>query len=130
MKSLIETIRENDPSYNPLTGALVLAKVDRDTWNAACSRVYSDGYYGPISDEDWKEQDGRKPYSVKEAIKIIATVLANVEDYYEFEFCEPGSTDTNCAGHRIFDSKVDASVIRAELIPFYKEIYGVGYPQL
>jgi hypothetical protein len=129
-KNIIGIIQENDPSYDPLALALTKSNIERDTWRAACSRVYYDGYYGPISNEDWLEQDGREPSSVEEATNIIAHVLEKVESYYELEFCEEGTTDTVCTGHSNWDTKVNADEIRAALIPFYKEIYGVGYPTM
>lgn len=110
MKNIIEQIQDDDPSYDPLKRALVLSKTDRDLWNAACSRVYSDGYYGPISPAEWEEQDGRKPYTVKEAIEVIKTVLNQVEPY------------------QIENEVIDDSEIKAALIPFWREIYGTGYP--
>lgn len=114
MKSIIEEIQEDDPSYDPLEEALSKTHgyVSRKLWHAACDRVYYDGYYGPISSDDWKEQDGRKPYTVKEAIEILAKVLGYVEPYYDDD--------------RMVS--VEASEIRAALVPFYKEIYGVRYP--
>lgn len=141
-KSLIAMIQEDDPSYDPL--ALALKKtpfVGFKLWQAACDRVYYDGYYGPINNLEWEEQDGRKPYSVKEAIRIIARVLANVEDVWEFEYCDTIQMQAefdesfewdsceNCKGHR--GNKIaSAEDIRADLVPFYREIYGVGYPHV
>lgn len=129
-KNIIEIIQEDDPSYDPL--ALALSKtpfVGRKLWEAATDRIYFDGYYGPINADEWKEQDGRKPYSVSEALKIVSKVLDNVEDYWEIQYCAGDETETVCTGHRDWNSKVDASEIKAALVsPWYKEIYGVGYP--
>lgn len=113
MNSVIEYIQnELNTEYNPLELALSKTKISKDTWNAACDRVYFDGYYGPISPSDWQEQDGREPYSVKEALQIIAFVLTEVDDYREEG-----------------DIIADASDIRKELVsPWFKEIYGYGYP--
>lgn len=130
MKNVVEIIQMNNPSYDPLGEALTASGVSMDTWNAAGSRIYYDGYFGPLSDEDWKEQDGREPSNVKEAIAVVAKVLDKVESYYEFDFCEPGSTHTNCTGHRIWNTEVHSSEIKQALIPFYKEIYGEKYPSV
>lgn len=111
---IINAIQEDDPSYDPLGAALEKSKVSIDLFNAACDRVYFDGYYGPVRDEEWEEQDGREPYSVKEAINIIAHVLDEIDDYNDNE-----------AGYL-----VGAGEIRAEIIYWYREIYGVGYPSV
>lgn len=115
-KTIIDEIQDNDPSYDPL--ALALEKtpdVDKDLWKAATDRVYFDGYYGPLSPSDWEEQDGRKPYTLAEALTIIAKVLENVERYY--------LNDGEYEGY------IDASEIKAALIaPWFSEIYGQRYP--
>ena len=115
--TVIDEIQNEDPSYDPLTYALIEANISRKTWEAATDRVYFDGYYGPISASDWEEQDGREPYTVSEALKIISTVLDEVEDY---------KTDYDVHD---WDYMVDASDIKAALVsPWFKEIYGYGYP--
>jgi len=114
MQGVIEYIQaELDTEYDPLALALSKAKISKKTWLAACDRVYFDGYYGPVNDAEWKEQDGRKPYSVKAAMVTIAKVLDNVQDYRDDG-----------------DVIADAHEIRKELVPWYREIYGVGYPRL
>jgi hypothetical protein len=50
------------------------AGVDKEELLLAYTRVHLDGYYGPISDEDWEEQDGR-PMTLKKAIAIVHTAL-------------------------------------------------------
>lgn len=112
MKSIIEYIQDDDPSFDPLSQALTESNVNRDLWTAACDRVFTDGYYGPISNEEWKEQDGREPYSVKDAIEVLKKVLDKVDDY------------------RDEDRSViaDAHEIKKALVPFWREIYGSSYP--
>lgn len=116
-KTIIQEIQDDDPSFDPLGLALKKTPfVSRKLWDAATDRVYFDGYYGPINPEEWKEQDGRKPYSVKEALKIIIRVLDNVERYY--------------VNDGEYEGYVDAGDIKAALVaPWYKEIYGQRYPQ-
>lgn len=140
-QSLINAIQQDDPSYDPL--ALALAKtpfIGVDLFSAACDRVYIDGYYGPVSAEDWKETDGRKPYTVKEALNIIARVLANVENVWEVRYCEdlmeefPQEFENwtpckECKGHKT-DMIAQAEEIRAEIVYWYRDIYGVGYPHV
>lgn len=115
MKNIIQIIQDEDPSYNPLYAALKKSHYSIDKWNAATDRIYMDGYYGPISAEEWKEQDGREPYSVSEALTIVAKVLDKVENYVE-----------------TWDSfYVEAEDIRAALVsPWYSEIYGTRYPSV
>lgn len=135
MKSIIEEIQDDDPSFDPL--ALALAKtpfVGKKLWLAACDRVYFDGYYGPINPVEWKEQDGRKPYSVKEALEIIAKVLENVEDYRDTRYCgdpyfvvHDEEYGIECEGHLV--TIAEANDIKAALVePWYREIYGVRFP--
>lgn len=133
---LIHAIQADDPSYDPL--ALALAKtpdISIDLFAAACDRVYFDGYYGPIDPVEWQEQDGRKPYSVLAARKIIAQVLANVEDYKDIEYCgEPYFINHDeeygheCQGHEY--GRVLAEDIRAEIVYWYREIYPERYPSV
>lgn len=136
-KTIIEIIQEDDPNWNPLTDALRKTPfIGPALWKAACDRVYMDGYYGPLSDSDWEEQDGRKPYSVSSAMKIIAKVLDNVEPYKVMQYCDDLQFDPDvdendlcedeCIGHET--ERIDASDIKAALIPWYKEIYGVRFP--
>lgn len=129
VKTVIGLIQEDDPSYDPLTPALEKAGVSKELWEAATDRIYFDGYYGPVNPEEWKEQDGREPSRISEAINIVAKVLENVGDYWEIQYCAGDETETVCTGHRDWDSKVDASEIKRALIPWYSTIYGVGYPQ-
>lgn len=103
-----------------------------------------DGYYGPLNDEEWREQDGREPSNVNEAIKVIANVLDKVEDVWtteycdnlrmqleededlsEYDFCEVGE----CKGHRT-DLMAPSSEIKAALVPWYSQIYGERYPSV
>lgn len=118
MKSIIEYIQDEDPSYDPLTQALAKLKIDREDWKAANNRIYADGYFGPINQEEWEEQNpGWKSFTVKTAQEFVAKVLEEIGDYHE-------------AGETPGDYfPVAASEIRAALVPYYKEIYGVGYPQ-
>lgn len=113
MKNIIEQIQDDDPSYDPLKQALSKVPfVGMKQWVAACDRVYMDGYYGPLNDEEWKEQDGREPSNVGDAIRLIAKVLDKVDDYGEYydEFY------------------VESREIKAALVPWYREIYGVRFP--
>jgi hypothetical protein len=134
---------EVDPSFDPL--ALALKKtpfIGEKLFLAACDRVYFDGYYGPVSPEDWKETDGRKPYRVKDAIRVIAAVLANIDDVWEITYCDEfkmmaeedeayadWDSCEDCKGHKT-DLAASAEDIRAEIVYWYSEIYGVRYPQL
>lgn len=122
MKNIIEQIQEDDPSYDPLAIPLRRAHYSRRMFNAACDRIYSDGYYGPINPQEWAEQDGRKPYYVSSALKIVAKVLQEVESYIDSEDWASTGMDV-----RYFD----ADDIRAALVsPWYQEIYGTRYPRV
>jgi hypothetical protein len=135
-KSIIEIIQDDDPSYNPLLPALEASNASVEDWNAAISRVYYDGYYGPVSNEEWAETHSfLRPFSVPEANEFIAKVLEEVDDYWDIEYCdeddnEYGHLTTTCTGHRVWDSKINAGDIRAALVPWYHNIYGTRYPQV
>lgn len=115
-ESIIDRIREDYPLYDPLTPALEKAGVSKELWEGATQRIYTDGMYGPIHPIEWAEQDGREPYIVSDAIKIVAKVLEEVDEYRD----EWG------------DEVIiyPAEDIRADLVFWYREIYGVRYPTL
>jgi hypothetical protein len=86
MKTLIQRIQENDPRYDPWAEAVAASGHTRELADAAMSRVVLDGNYGPLSDSDWEEQDGRKPYSVAEALDILSDISDCIDDYREFVY--------------------------------------------
>lgn len=135
----INAIQEDDPSYDPLGEALIKSGVLLSLFNNACDRVYYDGYYGPISDEEWLEQDGRVPSSVRESIWLIAKVLSEIEDYKEIAYCDDlrhspyarlndEYCEDECIGHEV--GRASAEEIRREIVYWYREIYGVDYPHV
>ena len=117
-KSVIELIQDENPSYNPIESARLAAGIKKDTLTAAVDRVFYDGYYGPISPASWEEEDGRKPYTVTEALDILRQVAENVEDYWDKNDGEFGFD---------FNSRVDSYDIVRAAWPFLTEIYG-GLP--
>lgn len=118
MKSVVDMIRDENPSYNPIETAREKAGIDEETLKAAIDRVYMDGYYGPIRPDDWAEQDGRKPYNVPDALDILAKVAENVNDYWDSEDGEFGFD---------FNNRVDSTDIVKSEWKFLVEIYG-GLP--
>lgn len=118
MRSVIEAIQDYDPSYNPIENARLSAGITEETLNAAIDRVYYDGYYGPISPNDWREQDGRSPDNVTDALDILRQVADNVDDYWDKDDGEFGFD---------FNSRVDSYDIVKAAWPFLTEIYG-GLP--
>ena len=115
MKSVVDQIRETNPSYDPLETAREKAGISVDTLKAAINRVYYDGYYGPISPESWLEQDGREPSTVSGALDILAKVAENVEDYWDNEDGEFGFD---------FNNLVDSTDIVKSEWKFLIDIYG------
>ncbi len=83
MLSLIEQIQGEDPSYDPVALACEASGVDRELFAAALDRVYVDGFHGPVSATDWREQDGREPSSVSEALAVLERVSDAADDYRE-----------------------------------------------
>ena len=117
-KSVIALIQDNDPSYNPLVTACEKAGISTELLDAAEDRVYYDGYYGPINDAEWEEQDGRKPYSVSEALDIMRRVNDEIEDYWDKDDGEFGYD---------FNMHVESREIAKAAWPWLTEIYG-GLP--
>jgi len=124
MKSVIEQIRDDYPAYDPVEQACQDAGISRELFRAALSRVVLDGYYGPISDKDWEEQDGREPYSVKEALKILQKVSDEIEGYREYIHY---GEDDDGEIIEIEEETVDANDIRRDIFSGVVEIYG-GLP--
>lgn len=125
--NIIEAIRRDDPSFDPLANALAESGVSRAEYETATSRVYWDGYYGPISDADWNEHDGR-PMTMQQAHDIIGKVAEAVGDYHEMtlELCDDEDCETcreEC-GHEVDVSTVAARDIRRELFAPFVAIYG------
>ena len=135
-KGLVAQIQDDDPSYDPLTLACQEAKIERATFNAALDRVVFDGFYGPVSTEDWREQDGREPASIAEARHIVHEVAFAVQDYIQtqLEMCEdPGcgkwdwneETQSGDESHEHeIEERVEADEIRRDLFRRVYEIYG------
>lgn len=131
MRGLIEQLRDEDPSFDPLIGALAEADVSREIFNAAMDRVITDGYYGPINDDEWREQDGREPSSVSEALKILSRVSDEINDYrvevtYECANAEDicGEEYADCPGHAERETAAEAEDIRRDLFRELVRIHG------
>ena len=69
------------------------AGVDEKTWQAAYDRVVCDGNYGPISDADWNEQDGRK-MRMSDAKRILREGYDgfSVPSGFKYELPDVGAT--------------------------------------
>jgi hypothetical protein len=113
-KSVIEMIQDDNPSYNPIEMAREKANIDAEVLDAALDRVYTDGYYGPISPREWEIGVGTNPSSVSVALDILSQVADNVEDYWDSE------DEWGCPA-------VDSRDIVKAAWPFLTEIYG-GLP--
>ena len=129
--SIIENIRNDDPSFDPLATALVDAGVSREQFAAALDRVVIDGNFGPISPADWREQDGREPATVAEALAVLGKVSDAVSDYRltSTEYCaDPdeceGEDGQMCLGHDTDEVAADADDLRREIFAQVREIYG------
>lgn len=130
--SIIAQIRNDDPSFDPLATALASAKVSREKFDAAFDRVVVDGNFGPISPADWREQDGREPTTVSEALAILGRVSDEIDDYRsEFTaYCPLGGFDTctedpeNCGGHTDYEIVATAEDIRRAVFGKVVNIYG------
>ena len=123
MKSIIEQIQEDDPNYAPFKQACEAAGIEYDLAKAALDRVVMDGFYGPLSNSDWEEQDGRRPFSVSEGLEILAKVSEEVTGYNEL------FVDEDEEGHEVQwkEETFDSSTIKRDLFCRVIEIYG-GLP--
>lgn len=139
-KSVIEMIRDDDPSYDPLAQACESAGISKETAGAAYARVYYDGYYGPLNAADWREQDGRQPDNVPDALAVLRELADHVEDYKvtEYHYC-CGSHDTeeicgenfaDCEGREYEGETFDSTDIVNAMWPAIREIYGCGIRNL
>lgn len=75
---------------------LAAAACDLDTFQAALDRYLLDGNFGPISDEDWAEQDGR-PVTRAQAVRILNDAMQVGFGDHEFYNPEAESAGLACA---------------------------------
>lgn len=120
MNSLIERIQGEDPSFDPVALACHTSGVDRDRFAAALDRVTIDGFYGPVSSADWRDQDGREPSTVEQALRVLAKVAECIDDYRETVYGE----DEDGEEFEITETLADAEDIRREVFSGVVEIYG------
>lgn len=131
MLKCLKSLSDWEPEYakeveqGALTALAEAAGVDIVTYNLAKTRVLLDGHYGPISDADWEEQDGRH-MPMREARRILKRAAgASIGDV---EFCNP---EFECyddgEGNQMPNCEIPGDAIKRELFSFYREIYG-GMP--
>ncbi len=120
MAGLIEHIQADDPCWDPVALACAGAGVDREVFAAALDRVYADGFYGPVSEAEWREQDGREPFSVSRALRVLSEVSDAVDDCRETFWGE----DEDGEEVEWEETVAEASDIRREVFAVVFEIYG------
>ena len=126
MKSTVERIQDEDPSFDPAAYACEAAGIARTLYAAAKNRVFYDGYYGPVSPEDWieshdeDEQHAEAVARVRDALAILQKVSDEVEGYRETFF------DVDEDGDEVewTEETVPAEEIRRDLFAVVYEIYG------
>ena len=91
---------------------------------AAMDRVYADGYYGPISKQDWIRQDGRRGVAdIKVALKIVEDAMSYVPS--DIEYFDPRfEWEEDEDGNALPNAVISGEKIRDEVFSFYYEIYG------
>lgn len=140
--NLVQRIQQEDPCYDPLGAAIAQLRTDdvpgfraaraekvlnpagsrplslRSYAEAAWSRVSNDGYHGPLRDDDWAEQDGRRPYSVSESLDVLAVVADRIEGYSEETYYDPET------GESQYEETVSARDVQRALFTDLVRIYG------
>lgn len=84
--NIVDSIRDEDPSYDPIAAALAETGISREQYAAAFDRVVVDGNFGPISPDTWRDEDGREPASVSEALAVLGRVSDAIDDYRGEDF--------------------------------------------
>jgi hypothetical protein len=104
------------------------AEVTKEVWEAAVSRVWYDGNYGPITAEDWVQADDtperRQVANLKDALKIVEKGMGAGFDDIEFYNPDFESVGENEEGFDIPNCVIDGDRIKKEVFWFYHEIYG------
>lgn len=128
MKSTVERIRDDDPSFDPATSACVAARIPRALYAAALNRVFFDGYYGPVSPKAWIEANDEEEHAeavgrITDALAILRMVSDEIEGYHETCFVvEDDGEDLEWP-----EETVSAAEIRRDLLSSVYDIYG-GLP--
>ncbi len=120
MDTIIEQIQAEDPSFDPVALACEKAGVAREAFAAVLDRVYFGGVHGPVSAAEWRQQDGREPYSVSEALAVLGRVSDAIDDYRETFYAEDEDGDEV----EWQETVAEASDIRREVFAAVFEIYG------
>lgn len=102
------------------------AGVEREKFQLAVNRVYFDGYFGPIPQEDWDEEDqGAKGLTVTEALKIVEDGMNAVSDISYYNPEHDYEYDGDDEDYQPQDNSViEAKDLKRSLFKFYYEIYG------
>jgi hypothetical protein len=125
MKSTVERIREEDPSFDPAALACEAAGIPRALYAAALNRVFYDGYYGPVSPEAWIEAHDEEEHAeavgrIADALAILAKVSDEIEGYHEIVF----AVDDDGEEVEWTEETVSAAEIRRDLLAAVYDIYG------
>ncbi len=120
MDTIIQQIQGDDPSFDPVALACAKAGVARKVFAAALDRVYFGGFHGPVSASEWRQQDGREPSSVPEALTVLGRVSGAIDDYRETFYGEDEDGDEV----EWQETVAEASEIRREVFAAVFEIYG------
>ncbi len=120
MDTIIQQIQADDPSFDPVAFACAKAGIATEVFATALDRVYFGGFHGPVSASEWRQQDGREPSSVSDALAVLERVSDAIDDYRETFYGEDEDGDEVEWQETI----AEASEIRREVLAPVFEIYG------
>ena len=104
------------------------AGVSKELWDAAKSRVYYDGWHGPISAQEWidsrdDDETTKAVAKIQDALKIIEKGMG--VGIGDIEFSNPDYPyDEDDEGNSINNCVIEGQTIRNEIFAWYFQIYG------
>lgn len=128
----LESLSDWDPAYaedvvrQVNEALLTAAEVDEERYKRCRTRVFIDGNYGPIDDDEWKETEGEDEPTLAEALEVIKR--AERDFSFDVKFCNYDyEVEEDEDGMPIPNASISSTDFKCELFGFYYEIYG-GHP--
>lgn len=149
--SILEEIRKQDPSYDPIPSALEKAGISPALYRFAKRAITYDGWHGPFTleylfEECSPEERGLTKEEVEQlgegewrdvCLTVLREVAEQIDDYTQDEFypcegeCICGSEDCQCFNcetkydeHYATEIMYEGDIIAKDIFSFVQEIYG------